>query len=260
MYGIDGSFWAGDYGPWYRAPTFQLNGGPNLVYNPEFGPYNGITAQGWTANPGFGACQGAWGGSNPCIVNSDGVPGQSTVGLVANQNGGGPSATGGTTSGQPGGYNSTMSVTYAGAGTGTAQTPPPTPTPNPTNIYSTSSGTVRITNIWPTSNNSPAGEGERSQHQYHRYEDAGDAVGQPLDRGARSLCLAHQAHDARERGGRADAGGTHPQRAGAVDRAGEHRIATAARHRDALPGQHALVDRGAAIDHFAVDRERFSRA
>ena len=110
MYGIDGSYWAGDYGPWYRAPTFTLNGGANRAYNPEFGPYNGVTAQGWTSSPGFGACQGAWGGSNACIVNSSGTPGTSTTGLVANQNGGGPSATGGTTSGQAGGYNSTMST------------------------------------------------------------------------------------------------------------------------------------------------------
>jgi hypothetical protein len=80
MYGIDGSYWAGDYGPWYRAPTFQLNGGSNLAYNPEFGPYNGVTAQGWTSSPGFGACQGAWGGSNACIVNDQGQPGQSTAG------------------------------------------------------------------------------------------------------------------------------------------------------------------------------------
>jgi hypothetical protein len=113
MYGIDGSYWAGDYGPWYRAPTFTLNGGGNMAYNPEFGPYNNITAQGWTSNPGFGACQGAWGGSNACIVNSSGTPGTSTTGLVANQNGGGPSATGGTTSGQPGGYNSAMTTTNA---------------------------------------------------------------------------------------------------------------------------------------------------
>ena len=127
MYGIDGSYWAGDYGPWYRAPTFQLNGGGNLTYNPEFGPYNNITAQGWTSNPGFGACQGAWGGSNACIVNSDGVPGTSTVGLVANQNGGGPSATGGTTSGTAGGYNNTMTTTNAGTGA-TAGAPPAGPT------------------------------------------------------------------------------------------------------------------------------------
>lgn len=156
MYGIDGSYWAGDYGPWYRAPTFQHNGGGNLTYNPEFGPYNGITAQGWTSNPGFGACQGAWGGSNACIVNSDGVPGTSTVGLVANENGGGPSATGGTTSGTPGGYNNTMTVTNAGTGA-TAGSPPPPPPPAPTTITGTTP-TVYITNYYPTSNNSPAGE------------------------------------------------------------------------------------------------------
>jgi hypothetical protein len=136
MYGIDGSYWAGDYGPWYRAPTFTLNGGANMAYNPEFGPYNGITAQGWTSSPGFGACQGAWGGSNACIVNDQGQPGQSTAGLVANANGGGPSATGGTTSGQAGGYNSTMSTSNAGTGTGLAQTAPPpgTQTVTQTNI------------------------------------------------------------------------------------------------------------------------------
>ena len=127
MYGIDGSYWAGDYGPWYRAPTLQLNGGGNLLYNPEFGPYNNITAQGWTSNPGFGACQGAWGGSNACIVNSDGVPGSSTIGLVANANGGGPDINGGTTSGTAGGYNSTMSVTNAGTGA-TAGAAPAGPT------------------------------------------------------------------------------------------------------------------------------------
>ena len=135
MYGIDGSYWAGDYGPWYRAPTFQHNGGGNLLYNPEFGPYNNVTAQGWTSNPGFGACQGAWGGSNACIVNSDGVPGSSTVGLVANANGGGPSTTGGTTSGTAGGYNNTMSVTNAGTGA-TAGSPstPPAPTVTGTTV------------------------------------------------------------------------------------------------------------------------------
>lgn len=157
MYGIDGSYWAGDYGPWYRAPTLQLNGGGNLLYNPEFGPYNGYQAQGWTTNPGMGACQGAWGGSNPCIVNSSGTPGTSTVGLVANENGGGPSTSGGTTSGTAGGYNSTMSVTNAGPGTGTPQTPP-APTVDWKTIKTNSSPVV-ISNIYPTSNNSPPGEG-----------------------------------------------------------------------------------------------------
>jgi len=160
MYGIDGSYWAGDYGPWYRAPTFTRNGGGNLTYNPEFGPYNGVTAQGWTSNPGFGSCQGAWGGSNACIVNSDGVPGSSTVGLVANQNGGGPSATGGTTSGTAGGYNNAMTTTNAGTGAtaGSPPPPPPPPPPAPTAIYMDNSA-VKIIRAIPTSNNSPAGEG-----------------------------------------------------------------------------------------------------
>jgi hypothetical protein len=150
MYGVDGSFWAGDYGPWYRAPTFQLNGGSNLAYNPEFGPYNNVTAQGWTASPGFGSCQGAWGGSNPCIVNDQGVPGQSTVGLVANQNGGGPSASGGTTSGQAGGYNSTMSTTNAGAGTGNAAPTTPTVTSTTQSYTSRSVVTNGITYVYRT--------------------------------------------------------------------------------------------------------------
>ncbi len=149
FYGIDGSYWAGDYGPWYRAPTFTHNGGANLAYNPEFGPYNNVAAQGWTISPALGACQGAWGGSNPCIANSSGTPGVSTTGLVANQNGGGPDPNGGTTSGTAGGYNSTMTTSSP---TGA---PPP---PNDQNI-STSSSNVYITNIYPTSNNSPAGEG-----------------------------------------------------------------------------------------------------
>ena len=156
MYGIDASFWAGDYGPWYRAPTLQQNGGGNLLYNPEFGPAYGYNAQGWTTNPGMGACQGAWGGSNPCIVNSSGVPGTSTVGLVANENGGGPSSTGGTSSGTAGGYNSTMSVTNAGPGTGTPQTPP-APTKNWQTV-NTNSNPVVISAIYPTSNNSPYNE------------------------------------------------------------------------------------------------------
>ena len=149
MYGIDGSYWAGDYGPWYRAPTFTLNGGGNLAYNPEFGPYNGVTAQGWTSSPGFGACQGAWGGSNACIVNDQGQPGQSTAGLVANANGGGPSATGGTTNGQAGGYNSTMSTSNAGAGTGTPQTPPPAPpAPPAANTQTTTQTNILTFQTW----------------------------------------------------------------------------------------------------------------
>ena len=149
MYGVDGSFWAGDYGPWYRAPTLTLNGGGNLLYNPEFGPYNGINVQGWSLSPALGACQGAWGGSNACIVNSSGVPGSNTVGLVANQDGGGPSATGGTTSGTAGGYNNTMSVSNPGPGTTGGVVTPPTP-PTPTTYSSAGTGTTVTTDTLAT--------------------------------------------------------------------------------------------------------------
>jgi hypothetical protein len=156
MYGIDASYWAGDYGPWYRAPTLTLNSGNNLVYNPEFGPYNGTNIQGWTASPAMGACQGAWGGSNACIVDANGTPGQNTPGLVANQNGGGPSATGGSTNGTPGGYNNTMSVSNPGPGTTGGAAPAPAPAPVPAapapapvpaapTVVSTAPGTSTVT-------------------------------------------------------------------------------------------------------------------
>jgi hypothetical protein len=106
--GIDGSYWAGDYGPWYKQPKLTVNGGSNILYNPEFGPSpDNVTAQGWTVSPTFGACQGAWGGSNACIVNSSGVPGTSTTGVTANMNGGGYIATAGTTSAPAGGTTQT---------------------------------------------------------------------------------------------------------------------------------------------------------
>ena len=96
MVGIDGAYWAGDYGPYYQQPVLTFNGGGNILYNPEFGVGNGTLVQGWTASPNWGVCQGAYGGSNPCTTNYAGV--------TANMNNGGYSATGGTTSAAPGGY------------------------------------------------------------------------------------------------------------------------------------------------------------
>jgi hypothetical protein len=49
MRGTDGAFWAGNYGPEWRAPTVTFGGDPNnVVYNPEFGiAPNSAKAQGW---------------------------------------------------------------------------------------------------------------------------------------------------------------------------------------------------------------------
>jgi hypothetical protein len=93
FYGKDGGFWAGNYGPYIINPSFSFNGGPNILYNPEFGIYgtNGF-AQGWTSTAGWQNCA-LYSGSATCVVNN-GAP----------VNGGTYSASGGSTSGSAGGY------------------------------------------------------------------------------------------------------------------------------------------------------------
>jgi hypothetical protein len=99
FYGKDGGFWAGNYGPYIINPSLSFNGGPNILYNPEFGIYgtNGF-AQGWTSTAGWQNCA-LYSGSATCVVNN-GAP----------VNGGTYSASGGSTSGSAGGY--TAGPTY----------------------------------------------------------------------------------------------------------------------------------------------------
>jgi hypothetical protein len=93
FYGKDGGFWAGNYGPYIINPSLSFNGGPNILYNPEFGIYgtNGF-AQGWTSTAGWQNCA-LYSGSATCVVNN-GAP----------VNGGTYSVSGGSTSGSAGGY------------------------------------------------------------------------------------------------------------------------------------------------------------
>ena len=93
FYGKDGGYWAGNYGPYIINPSLSFNGGPNILYNPEFGIYgtNGF-AQGWTSTAGWQNCA-LYSGSATCVVNN-GAP----------VNGGTYSASGGSTSGSAGGY------------------------------------------------------------------------------------------------------------------------------------------------------------
>lgn len=93
FYGKDGGYWAGNYGPYIQSPTLKYNNGNNILYNPEFGIYNGSTfAQGWTSSNGWQNCQ-LYSGAQTCVINN-GAP----------VNGGTYSSTGGTTSGTAGGY------------------------------------------------------------------------------------------------------------------------------------------------------------
>lgn len=121
MVGTDSSWWAGNYGPQWRLPTFTRNGGNNLVYNPEFGKYNSTIAQGWTSSSGWGSC-GTTSGAVMCTTTATGV--------TANMSAGGYDANGGTTSGQAGGYSGTLTVANANPGTGGgAAAPAPEPVP-----------------------------------------------------------------------------------------------------------------------------------
>ena len=130
MKGTDGAWWAGNYGPQWRTPTVTVGADTtNIVYNSEFGVApDGLKAQGWVANNGQGWSNcGVTSGSLLCVTQEAGV--------TANMWGGGYDSTGGTTSGQSGGYSGTLtssnatqaasgSITPGGGGSSTP-TPPP---------------------------------------------------------------------------------------------------------------------------------------
>jgi len=111
FYGKDGGYWAGNYGPYIINPSLSFNGGPNILYNPEFGIYgtNGF-AQGWTSTAGWQNCA-LYSGSATCVVNN-GAP----------VNGGTYSASGGSTSGSAGGYTPPPPAPTYSSGITTAQT------------------------------------------------------------------------------------------------------------------------------------------
>jgi hypothetical protein len=111
MKGSDGSWWAGNYGVQWRAPTMTYTTGGvesgNVLYNPEFGPdAAGTQADGWTSSNGYSTC-GTTSGSGDCVTNG---------GVTANASGGGEDPNGGSVNGTPGGYSSTFSVsTFSGS-------------------------------------------------------------------------------------------------------------------------------------------------
>lgn len=95
LIGVDGDFWAGNYGAQWTVPTLRFNGDPtNILYNPEFGQ----VAQGWTGNVAGCGSQGA---TQACVTNS---------GVGANAGGGGYDPYGGSVTGHAGGYSNTLSA------------------------------------------------------------------------------------------------------------------------------------------------------
>ncbi len=100
----------------------------------------------------------------------------------------------------------------------------------------------------------PGREGERREDEHRRDEPTGDGVGQPLDRGLRHLRLLDQLDDLGQRGLLADARRPQDERAAAIEGRADHLVAGALLDRQALAGQHRLVNGRAALDHDAIDR------
>ena len=96
--------------------------------------------------------------------------------------------------------------------------------------------------------NRNGGDGDDGQD-----EPAGDQVGKLLDRCARTTCLAHHVHDAREQRICTHLLGAHRERPGLIDGAAGDLAAGDFLGRDGLTGQHRLVDAGLAVDDLAVD-------
>lgn len=97
FYGKDGGYWAGNYGPYIQDPVLSHNGGSNILYNPDFGIYTGTNyPNGWSSSNGWQSCA-LYSGTNTCVINNGALV-----------NGGNYSATGGTTSGQAGGYGGSV--------------------------------------------------------------------------------------------------------------------------------------------------------
>jgi hypothetical protein len=112
----------------------------------------------------------------------------------------------------------------------------------------------RISQPWLRSDHRPRRAGEHRHRDHRRREPAGDYVRHPLDRCAAALRFGHHLHDAREQGLAPHLLGPHHERAGAVDRAGDHLGARLAAHRHRLAGDQRLVEGGAALQHLAVHR------
>ena len=94
--------------------------------------------------------------------------------------------------------------------------------------------------------------GERAEDD-RGHEDRGDLVGQPLHGDLGALRVLDEADDLGQRGVVADGGGPDLDGAGGVEGGADDGVAGGLVDREALAGEHALVDRGGAADDDAVD-------
>lgn len=98
----------------------------------------------------------------------------------------------------------------------------------------------------------PEPEGGHRQSDHDRHEDPGDPVGEALHLRLAALGLLHQLGHLRELGVRADLGRLDDQAAARVDGGADDGVADPDLDGHGLSGEHAQVDRRAALDHDAV--------
>ena len=100
----------------------------------------------------------------------------------------------------------------------------------------------------------PGGKGDERHRDHRRHEPAGDPVGQPLNRRAAALRARHHLHDLREQRVAPDLVGAHHEAAAHVDGGADHARVLVFGHRHGFAGHHGFIERGAALQHDAVDR------
>ncbi len=106
----------------------------------------------------------------------------------------------------------------------------------------------------------PEAEGGHGQADHDRDEDPGDAVREALHLGLAVLGVLDEAGHLRELGVGADPGGAHDEAPAGVDGRADDGVARSDLDRDGLAGQHAAVDRRAALGDLAVGGDGLARA
>ena len=103
-------------------------------------------------------------------------------------------------------------------------------------------------------------ESRRQGHEHdRRYEDAADAVAEPLNVGAAGLRSLHGADDVGQRRVLPHRGDMHGQTSVQVDGTGVKLSASRLLHRQRFTGEHRFVDDRVALDDFAIGRHAVAR-
>ena len=105
----------------------------------------------------------------------------------------------------------------------------------------------------------PGAERDQRHGDDNRHEPAGNLIGQPLDRRARSLRIRHHLHDLGQQRVAPDLVGAHHEPAGLVERTCDHLAAGLLGNRHGFAGHQRFVERGAAFEDDAVHRHFLAR-